>query len=114
MHLYHNWLHSSIFGVITANSNPFSELDCYLNPTHTPVAEYNINPFKWWSIRKTQFSNIAKLAKKYLSIPASSVPSERLFSDAGNQITAKHTCLDPTLAGKIMFMKRNSNVISIF
>ncbi len=114
MHPYHNRLHSSIFDVITANLNPFSELDYYLDPTYTPVAEYDINPFEWWLIRKTQFPNVVKLTRKYLSIPASSVLSKRLFSDAGNQITAKRTHLDLILAGKMMFMKRNSNVISIF
>ncbi|GBB86761.1 hypothetical protein RclHR1_13180004 [Rhizophagus clarus] len=50
-----------------------------------------------WAIQKVQFPNVAKLARKYLSIPGSSVPSERLFSDTGNQITAKHTCLDSKL-----------------
>jgi hypothetical protein len=110
----HGRLHSSIFGVQAITTNPFSELECYLDPVRTPIADYSMNPFEWWTIRKTQFPNVAKLARKYLSIPGSSVPSERLFSDAGNQITAKRTRLDSKLAGKIMFLKRNSNAIRIF
>ncbi|CAB5381282.1 unnamed protein product [Rhizophagus irregularis] len=95
-------------------ANPFSELESYLDPIRTPIADHSVNPFEWWAIRKTQFPNVAKLARKYLSIPGSSVSSERLFSDAGNQITAKCTRLDSKLAGKMMFLKRNSNAIHIF
>ena len=111
---HHGQLHSSIFGVQVVTANPFSELECYLDPIRTPIADYNVDPFEWWAIRKVQFPNVAKLARKYLSIPGSSVPSERLFSDAGNQITAKRTRLDSKLAGKMMFLKRNSNAIRIF
>jgi hypothetical protein len=110
---YRSRLHSSIFGVVTT-PNPFSELDYYLDPIRTPIVADSVDPFEWWAVWKVQFPNVAKLARKYLSIPASSVPSERLFSDAGNQITAKRTRLDPKLAGKMMFMKRNSNAIHIF
>lgn len=110
----HSRLHSSIFGVQIPTANPFSELECYLDPVRTPIADHKVNPFEWWIIRKAQFPNVAKLARKYLSIPGSSVPSERLFSDAGNQITAKRTRLDSKLAGKMMFLKRNSNAIHMF
>ena len=111
---YHSRLHSSIFGVQVTTANPFSELEYYLDPIRTPIAEYCVNPFEWWAVWKTQFSNMAKLTRKYLSIPGSSVPSERLFSDVGNQITIKRTRLDSKLAGKMMFLKRNSNAIHIF
>ncbi|GBC14992.2 zinc finger BED domain-containing protein 1-like [Rhizophagus irregularis DAOM 181602=DAOM 197198] len=110
---HHSRLHSSIFGM-QVTANPFSELESYLDPIRTPIADHSVNPFEWWAIRKTQFPNVAKLARKYLSIPGSSVPSERLFSDVSNQITAKCTRLDSKLAGKMMFLKRNSNAIHIF
>ena len=111
----HGRLHISIFGTNTSNIvNPTSELEFYLDPIHTPIANYNIDPFKWWVERKIQFPNLIILARKYLSIPASFVPSERLFSDAGNQITAKRTSLDSKLASKMMFMKRNSKFIQLY
>ena len=72
------------------------------------------DPFNWWEQRQSRFLILSTLARKYLGICPTSVPSERLFSDAGNQITAKRTRLDSKLAGKMMFLKRNSNVIHTF
>jgi len=51
---------------------------------------------------------------KYLHIPGTSVPSEHFFSDTGNHITVQRTRLDPNLLHKMVFLKRNMNVIEIF
>ncbi|CAG8824782.1 1572_t:CDS:2, partial [Cetraspora pellucida] len=58
-----------------------------ISPTH--------NPFSWWINNQERFPTIIKLAQKYLSIPATSTPSERLFSDAGNIMSSKRTNLKP-------------------
>lgn len=42
-------------------------------------------PLKYW--QNYSQSPLSKLAKRYLTIIATSVPSERLFSRAGNIIT---------------------------
>ena len=78
----------------TPDSSATSELEKYLSD---PVIDYKTgDPYKWWGQHKTEFPNLAILAKRFLCAPATSVPSERLFSAAGdlydekrNRITVK-------------------------
>ncbi|CAB4426362.1 unnamed protein product [Rhizophagus irregularis] len=72
-----------------------------------PTARENKNPLDWWRAKREIFPILSLLAQKYLGIPATSVSSERLFSDAGNHIRAKRNSLDPDLLGKMIFLKRN-------
>ena len=38
------------------------------------------DPLLWWKEREMLYPIVAKLAKKYFAIPASTAPSERVFS----------------------------------
>ena len=51
----------------------------------------------WWKTNNIRFPVLSKLARKYLAIPATSTPSERLFSEAGNIMTIKKTQLAPNM-----------------
>ena len=56
-----------------------------------PCSDYEINPLTWWHDHVLVYPALAYVAKKYLCIQASSSPSERLFSKAGQVITSKRT-----------------------
>ena len=70
--------------------------------------ELDANPFTWWYERREKFPILNFLAKKYLAVYACSTASERLFSDAGNVLSAKRTRMCSRLFKKIVFLKRNS------
>ena len=76
-----------------------------------PTANRQTDPFIWWNHKKNEFPIMSILAKKYLCISATSVPSERLFSDVGNLITPSRNKLSPNIVSKIVFLKRNSKII---
>jgi DNA-binding PadR family transcriptional regulator len=41
----------------------------------------SINPLNWWEDKKVEYPILSSLARQYLVISSTSVPSERLFSD---------------------------------
>ena len=47
------------------------------------------------------------MARRYLVVVATSVPSERLFSTAGNVVTAKRCALEPENVEKLVFLHDN-------
>lgn len=45
----------------------------------------------WWRNNKLRFPNLFRLIKKYLCIPATGCPSERVFSKAGEIVCKKRS-----------------------
>ncbi|GBC17941.2 zinc finger BED domain-containing protein 1-like [Rhizophagus irregularis DAOM 181602=DAOM 197198] len=67
------------------------------------------------SKNENRFPILSKMARKYLAILATSIPSERLFSDAGNLITVRCTSFLPSTFEHLLFLKRNWDLVgSIF
>ena len=50
---------------------------------------------EWWGSKGSQFPMIQRVAKKYLTLNATSTSSERLFSLAGNIVSKKRNSLKP-------------------
>ena len=71
------------------------------------VAVREPNPLKWWQDHENQFPTLAKLALKYLAIPPTEVPSERLFSKAGSTINKVRASLESDTADYLLFINKN-------
>jgi len=67
---------------------------------------YN-DPLQWWKQNEHLFPNLAQLAKVYLSVQATSAPSERVFSAASRIINAKRVNRNAETAGKLLYVSRN-------
>jgi hypothetical protein len=70
-------------------------------------ADINTNPLAWWSERKDSMPLIWKYARMVLAIPATSAPSERAFSAAGNLVTQKRARLSGDKVEEILMVKEN-------
>ena len=68
------------------------------------------NAYAWWADgNRLRFPILGNLALKYLSPPPTSVPSERLFSTAGDIYDEKRNRLAPERAETLLFIKNNFN-----
>ncbi|XP_036319608.1 zinc finger BED domain-containing protein 4-like [Rhagoletis pomonella] len=78
------------------------EISVYLRAT---VGRLNENPLEIWADFKQQFPKLFHIAYKHLTIVASSVPSERLFSKASQVLNQQRNRLQGKRVNKILFLQ---------
>ena len=87
------------------NNNYCNDSDEELNRYFNSPCDSITDSLIWWKLHKNNYSVLSFLAKNYLSIQATSVPSERAFSISGLAITKTRNRLDPETARVTICMK---------
>ena len=70
----------------------------------------NSNPLLWWKANELKYPILSELAKRYLCVPATSVASERVFSSAGDLVSAQRSSLHSEHVDKLLFLEKNLRV----
>ncbi|KAF2886886.1 hypothetical protein ILUMI_19289 [Ignelater luminosus] len=83
------------------NRKAESEFHMFVSSPVTPIKG---DPIEIWDDMQTVFPCLYKLAMKHLPIVATSVPSERLFSEAGAIITRERNRLLGSRLSKLLFL----------
>ena len=82
------------------------EIDRYINEEQQ--ISQNECPLVWRAQKQILYPRVAEIAKVVLAIHASSVPSERIFSLAGNIVTRKRSRLSPENVDMLVFLHKNA------
>jgi zinc finger BED domain-containing protein 1 (E3 SUMO-protein ligase ZBED1) len=69
---------------------PFDEVERYKKLS---LMDRKFTPLSFWKLRHMEFPTLAKLARKYLAMQASSAAIERVFSTGSNTVTKKRSRL---------------------
>ena len=64
----------------------------------------NTEPLQWWKVNQHRYPNLKVLAQRFLAIPATSTPSERVFSSAGNTVVPNRASLDSGTVDELVFL----------
>ncbi|KAK7881000.1 hypothetical protein WMY93_032395 [Mugilogobius chulae] len=72
-----------------------------------PPISVSADPTLWWWQKKDTMPLLAHLAEKYLCVQASSTPSERVFSTAGDTISRERSRIMPDKADMLIFLHKN-------
>ena len=88
----------------TSTTDAFIEVRRYFEEINIDRKE---DPLTWWKVNQSRFPKLQMIAKKYLCIPGSSVPSERLFSKAGELVSEKRNRIKPKNIDMMLFLNNN-------
>ena len=75
--------------------------------TKIPTIDGDDDPLVWWKCHSRKFELLSQVARKYLAISASSSPSERLFSKAGQVVSSQRAQMKPEQANMLVFLAEN-------
>ena len=94
--------------IITLNVDCDQEVDTYRTMTGHQFNEGKLdvkaNILMWCKLHAVRFPYLSRLARRYLAMPATSASVERLFSVAGQVVSAKRARLDPSTVTLLVFL----------
>lgn len=101
-----------LFGFINATTSasaispsyPQNEIARYLEEQ---IISFNEDPLSYWKNNTKDFPILSQLAREFLGCTATSAPSERVFSIAGNFYTSDRSLLGTATFRSLMFIKCN-------
>uniref|UniRef100_A0A182NWQ9 BED-type domain-containing protein n=1 Tax=Anopheles dirus TaxID=7168 RepID=A0A182NWQ9_9DIPT len=88
----------------TPKSKAARELDNYIKED---CLDRRGCPFSWWKTRQLYYPHLYQLMIHILSIPASSIPCEQIFTKTGQLHTEKRNILSPMNIEEVMFVSQN-------
>ncbi|KAL3066090.1 hypothetical protein OYC64_016103 [Pagothenia borchgrevinki] len=68
------------------------------------------DPLAWWKTNEAKYPHVAMLAKRYLAVSGTSVPSERVFSTAGDIVSASRSALSASNVDKFIYLGKNMKI----
>lgn len=77
-----------------------------------PTTDWESDPLVTWKELEKRFPLLASFAKKFLSVPATSVNSEQVFSAAGQLYDPLRSRMTPKTAEMLLFLNRNLPVFN--
>ncbi len=83
------------------------EVQSYLVDIENSGAGEHLNPLVWWGKNRLRYPNIAVIARKWLSVVATSTPSERVFSICGIVDSARRSKMTGESIQKQVFLHNN-------
>ena len=94
-------------GDTDVDAEPINDFDSYMA---APVETADVDLLDWWCKHQATYPATAYVARQYLSVPATSVQSERLFSATGRLISKLRSRLLPDTAEMLVFLNKNCDM----
>ena len=92
----------------TAAQTTPHEITSYLT---APVMDEDSDPLQFWREHQQQYPTLSQLSRRYLAVPSSSAPVERLFSIAGKTFSKERGRLGDERFEELMFIKCNKHLV---
>ena len=89
---------------VSGSAQAEKEVSTFFNENAAPSST---DPLRWWQTHESRFSLLSNVAKQVLCVPATSVPSERVFSAAGHIVSKLRAALSPGNIDALIFLQQN-------
>ena len=87
-----------------SEDNAESEITAFMRERADPDTDSLV----LWKDNSDKYSRLSVLARRYLTVPSTSVPLERIFSAAGSIVTKLRNRLSSSCIDQIIFLSKNS------